>query len=1116
MTVRSLQIITSALFVVFYTSVPGMAQGVTTGSLAGKVLGSAEGTKQPLIGATVKAIHTPTGATYGAIVRSGGSYTIRGMRIGGPYTVTVSFVGYQSARKEGITIVVGETTTENFVLAELGRTANEIVVTASGDDIFDKSKTGSGSVISNQMIAAAPTINRSLSDMARLNPYTNQSQTAGSDGLQGITIAGVNSRFNNFQIDGAVANDLFSLSSAGTAGGQSNANLISLDAIEELRVNVSPYDIRQSGFTGGLVNAITRGGTNQFRGSFFVFGRNESFVGLSPDANRLPFDAFSDFQFGGRVGGPIVENTLLFHVTAEIRQRQTPIEVGLNDPNALNNFPVDAQVISQIRQIALERWNYDAGSFDRFISRNNTLNLTARLDWNISEKHKLQLRHNYTNAFLDRNVNRDARRFSMGSQANEFTSINNQTVMQLNSLLSEQSANELRVSFTQTNDERVLGTRPFPQVQIQMAGGVNVLLGPERNSQANALDQTQLAITDDFTMFLGDHTITLGTHNELSWFNNLFIPDFYGSYQFPSVEDFRLGQANLYQVSYANEAVVGSNAMPRPEFSIMQFGLYAMDEWNVTEQLRLTGGLRIDVPVFPDQPYENPAFAAAFPGRNTSSVPSSALLWSPRIGFNFDALGDKSLQIRGGTGLFTGRVAYVWISNQYANTGMDLFRSQIGTANGIGIINGRDGLPFQFDLNASRPPRPGDSLFPGSAANTSAINITDPSFRLPQVWRSTLGADFKIAKGLTLTVEGMYGAFLNTVDYQDLNIRQSRRQFIRTSTENGTTIRDTIVGVSPLDGRPLYATAPGAARQDSLVSPLFTQALLLRSRNEGYQYSTSIQLNLDAKNDFIPGLFGMISYTYGRTFDLNAGTAATASSQFSSTDAIDPNNNVLGRSNFDIPHRVLVGISYRKEWAPKVATTIGVFYSGNSGRPYSLSYAGDYNGDNVIGDNDLIYVPRREDFNTRIVVPAPGGTDLRTPEQIWNQVMSLVESNPILREYQGRILPRNALREPWINQLDMRISQDLPSPVDGHSFAISLDVQNVLNLLSADWGLQRYVNFQSFNIFQAVNQGGSVFDDQGRLRMTYTEPVTNGRPGIYFTDNFFSRWRMQLGVRYTF
>ena len=435
---------------------------------------------------------------------------------------------------------------------------------------------------------------------------------------------------------------------------------------------------------------------------------------------------------------------------------------------------------------------------------------------------------------------------------------------------------------------------------------------------------------------------------------------------------------------------------------------------------------------------------------------------------------------------------------------MDLFRAELGANNSPNAINNALGQPFRWDITR-RAPRPGDSLYPGSPINTTAINITDQNFTLPQVWRSTLGTDIRLERGITLTVEGMYGEFLNQVDYSNLNLRPSNLRFVSAS--------DTLVGVSPIDGRKLYAG--GAA--DSLVDRRYTQVILMRSRNAGHQYSVSTQLRFDETNPLVPGLSGMISYTYGRTQDLTSSTSATASSQWIGTDGIDPNNLQVGISNFDQLHRIVVNASYRIDWSRGYATTFGMVYSGSSGRPYSVSYAQDYNGDNASGGNDLVYIPRPEDYNTRVVIPKPADvTDLRSPEQIWAQMMALIDANPLLKEYQGRILPRNALREPWVNQLDLRIAQDLPG-FSNHAMQITLDVQNVLNLMDPSWGLQRYVDFQSSNLFGLVLDGNNKpFDAQGRLRMSYSEPLTAGRPGIYIIDNFFSRWRMQLGVRYTF
>jgi len=1079
-----------------------IAQGVTTGSLTGIVTGEVADkpdTYEKLAGATIKATHTETGTVYGAYSKRGGHYHLAGLRPG-IYTLTFSYLGYRTVSIADVAIEVGKTQTASVKLNTQARSAETVTVIAQRSGL-DGSQAGSSSTISEQAISAAPTINRSISDMARMNPYTQSTETPGSDGLSGLSVMGVNSRFNNFQIDGAVANDVFAIGGAGTAGSQTNSNVVSLDAIERITVNVSPYDVRQSGFTGGLINAITRGGTNTVRGSVFMYGRNQDLVGPSPDVYKAPFENFQDVQFGGRIGGPIATNKLFYHFTGEVRLRSTPLEVALNDPNALNNFPVPSSIIDNIIRISKDVYGYDPGSYNTFNIRNNTVNLIGRLDWNINESNKIQLRHNFSYGIQDRNLTRNTTSFSLSNRANVFRSISNQIVAQWDAIIGTWASNQLRVSFTNTADARILGSN-FPEVRITVgSSGQSVLLGEERNSQANELNQTVLAITNDVMIFEGSHSITLGTNNELYGFDNLYIPDYFGTYQYPNIESFADSTANNYQVSYANTAITGTPA-PRANWWMLQTGFYAMDEWEVTPGFRLIGGIRLDIPVFISTPYHNPLFAERFPGYSTSRVPSDALMWSPRIGFNYDISDDRTFQIRGGTGLFTGKVAAVWLSNQYSNTGVDLFRAQLGAYNSTLLITDpATGLPMKWDLTIP-PPHPGDTGYPGSAINTAAINITDENFKMPQVWRSTLGTDIQFGKGLTLTVEGMYGSFLNQVDYSNLNLKQSNRSWIL----NGDTVR----GVSPLDGRPLYS----GTQPDSMQAPEFTQVLLLRSRNAGYQYSVMTQLVVDENNDILPGLSAMLSYTYGGSEDLNSSLNSTASSLYQFNDVVDPNNATVGRSNFDVPHRIAVSASYRISWSENTSTSVGLFFDGSSGRPYSLSYIQDYNGDNVSGGNDLIYIPRPEDYNTRIVIEPPGGTDLRTREQVWEQIMQLVDANPILKEYQGKILPRNFVREPWRNKIDLRISQDLL--ISDQKVTLTCDVQNLLNLLNSSWGLVQYVNFQSFNLFGLGSTGNNPFDAQGRLRMTYSAPVTAGHPGIYITDNFYSRWRMQLGIRYTF
>lgn len=1098
------------------------AQGVTTGSISGRVTDAKTGAG--LSGATVVVLQVSSGSKYGAIARKNGSFRVSGVRIGSDYRVTASFVGYATAVREDVSVTAGENTDVFLTLREANATTRDVVVTATQDAVFQQSKNGSGTSLSEAEIQATPSINRSLSDIARVNPYASQTTGYGSDdGLQGISIAGANSRYNNIQIDGAVANDMFGLGQAGTAGSQANANVVSMDAIQELQVNVSPYDVRQSGFTGAVVNAVTRSGSNRTSGSVYSYGRNQVLVGRSPDVARAPYPSFNDYQFGGRIGGAIISNTLFYHVTAETRQRTRPLELGINNPSMINNFPHTQSEIDEIKTVAKEKFGYDAGSSNPFTSRNNTYNILTRFDWNVNENNKLQLRYNYTNAFQDRNVQRTPQVFSLGSQLNEFRSINHSAVLQWNAQIGNDLANEMRVTYTETSDNRVLQATAFPQVKVYLNGTDFVLFGPERSSQANALHQVQAAFTNDFSYTTDQHTLSIGTHNELYRFDNLFIQDFYGSYVFRDAAALRDSTPSYYALTYANTAATGGNTQPRATWSMMQLGLYIQDEWKPSSTFAIKAGLRGDIPIYLDAPTDNARFSTVFDslanryaglgdsaklvstaipaGLSTSRLPDARILWSPRIGFNWDISGEKTLQLRGGTGLFTGKVAAVWLSNQFSNTGVEFSRVAVGNDNATASpLVGIDGkTPLKVSLDPLNPPKPGDGTFAGASERTSAINIMSRDFLPPQVWRSTLALDSRPLPYLTFTVEGMYGQTFNNVDYQNLNIRRSLR-----------------LPSSPLDGRPIYAANTSRTSVDSNASKSYTQVLYLSSRDDGYQYSGLATARLSDRNPFLPGLSASISYVYSAAFDVQAATASTASSNWQNTYVTDPNRAEVARSNFDVPHRISGNLGYSWKIFDRATTSINVFYSGNSGQPYSFVYfGGDMNGDGV-SFNDLIYVPKPDDFNSKIVIVPTGGIDLRTASQIWQQLMTFIDANETLKSYQGRVLPRNNMRSPFIHSVDLRLTQTLPG-FGKDNVTVSLDVQNVLNLLNSEWGLQQYVNFQSFSLLELKpDNAGNVFDAQGRLRMNFSTPTVNGRPGVYLTDTFFSRWRMQLGVRYSF
>lgn len=1065
-----------------------LSQSVTTGSLSGTV-SDAKGL--PLAGARVEAIHTPSGTKTGAVTREKGRYNIRGLKVGGPYRLRVTYVGYSPEEKIGIYVNLSQDVVANFTLKEKAATTDEVVVTASSNSAFNPSRNGPASVVTSAEIALAPTINRSIGDFARFNPLVNQRNPSGQDGLAGLSIAGANTRYNNIQIDGAVANDQFGLGEAGTASSQANANPITLDAIQEIQVAASPYDVRQSGFTGGLVNAITKSGTNSYHGTAFFYGRNQDAVGKSPDTLRTKLPDFSDLQFGGSIGGPIIEDKLFFFVAGELRRRSTPIEIGLNDPTSANNFPVAADSLRKIAEIAQTKYGYNVGDIGSLDQRSNSTNIFAKIDWNPDDNNRISLRHNYTNAVQDRDIIRNTQRFTYGNHQHIFTSINNSTVLQWNAVLGSDFYNEARIAYTATRDKRefVGGAFPFITIYMNPSTPEQVNFGVERSSQANSLDQDVLAFTDEVTLPIGDHTFVIGTHNEMTSYDNLFIQDLFGSYTYTSIANFEAGLPSFYRVGYTNADGPAKGTVPHAKWSMFQTSLYAKDEWTFSKDLRFDIGVRADIPFFLDTPFANAKVTGKFPGFQTDNMPSGNMLFSPRLGFNYDLSdGDRTTQLRGGTGLFAGRAVGVWLSNLYGNTGVDLLRSQLGSDGAGRPVIANFKTPA-FDPN--KPPTPYDTtVYPGKPITTSAINLIADDFKLPQVWRSSIGLDHQFAIGLIGSIEGIYSKQLNEVDYQNLNLRRTAA----------------FGGVSPTDGRPIYR---GISANDTIVTaPEFTDVILLKNRSEGYSYNIIASLKLVPQNEFVKNLSAELSYTYGASYELNQAQSSVARSQWASTRVIDPNNVTLERSNFDIPHRISLAVNYIFEYADNWATSIGLFYTGNSGRPYSFTYNGDINNDGA-NNNDLIYIPNQSDLNTKVVM-LPGTNDLRTTDQIWAEYMAFIDANETLAEYRGKILPRNVLREPWVQSLDARITQTIPTFV-GQKVELTFDFQNILNMLNSEWGLVKYVDFQSMQLVGVSGVGAAAFDSQGRMRQTFTTPSQ-----IYIKDNIFSRWRMQLGMRYSF
>lgn len=1013
---------------------------VTTGNIAGTVTTADD--RSALPGVTVEVVHVPTGTRYMAVTNENGRFVVPNVRVGGPYRVEAVLEGFQPAVVTNAEVRLGATAEVPLSL-RLAGVSETIDVVADVDPVINPNRTGSASTVSESQIESLPTVNRSLQDFARTNPYTNVDPQDSS--ATRMTIAGKNNRYNNIQIDGAVNNDLFGLADTGTPGGQADAPAISLDAIQELQVLISPYDVRQSGFTGGGVNAITRSGTNAIEGSVFYSQRNEDFVGEGPSGD--PITDFSSDQFGGRIGGPILRDRLFFFLNGEINEREEPTGVSALEGTDSLNADLAAKA-RQVAQIAQDKYGHDVGTLGEFPQQKESSNFFGRLDWNVNQSNQLTLRHNYVDASRDVVSDRFFTRFRFPTSTYQFFDETNSTVAQLNSVISSDLFNEARVNFTTIRDQRA-SRAAFPAVEIGGAPrSAEIILGSEQFSQANSLDQDILEITDDLTWITGAHTLTLGTSNQIFDFANLFLAPAYGYYFFPTVADFEAGKPTRYEVTFATDP---NNPRQPTEFGAAQYGVYVNDLWHVTPNLNVTLGLRADMPKYADTPNYNAQVEQAI-GFRTSQTASEDVVISPRVGFNWQ-IADRQ-QLRGGVGVFLGRAPYVWISNIYANTGV---QQQTLVCNQPSCTTTFNPDPFNQPRN-----------FP-AGSGAYRVNLIDPDFNLPRVLRATLGYDLRLPFDINATAEVVYSKNQEDVYFTDANSVQS--------------------GTSPLDGRPRY----------SRVSSQLTQAILLTNTDEGQQTMASVQLNRRFGRNFT--LAG--SYAYQDAESAFDGTSSQAHSnfQFHHTQG-DIFNPVASRSAFETEHRYSIAASYDLTTG-SLTHNFGFFYNAQSGRPYSLLFGTDINGDGF-STNDLLYIP---ESGKVIIQKNTGSTWTAAPGEQWENYLRAAGLEP----GSGRILNRYESTEPWTRKLDF--SYELGLPVFGDfRTALTFDVLNLLNMIDEDYGNVRYVSNQNFSpvTYQGIDTATGLPIYRERFANALEENSQLNRADLS------SRWQARVGLRLSF
>ena len=1081
-------------FVAILMTASVFSQGVTTSALGGKIT---DASGEPLPGASVVAVHVPTGTTYGAATDFDGFYRISGMRSGGPYTITFSYVGFNDDVKEGVFLNLGSTERISTQLQESATALDEVVVTAVSSGLFGANKTGTETNISQRQVATTPAASRSLADFVRLTPQAQISE--GNDGFS-ISLAGQNNRYNAIYVDGAVNNDVFGLAGSGTNGGQTGVNPLSVDAIETFQINIAPFDVKQSGFSGGSINAVTRSGSNEFEGSAYYFTRNQDLTGKTPGAllndgdDREKVDDFSTNTYGVRLGGPLIKDKLFFFVNYERGETEIP------QPFIFSNYTGRSSLedLAGLSTFLQSTYGYSPGIFDNNTSTLESNTLVAKLDWNINENHNLSLRHSYVGAENLEARNSGNRNIGFLNGSEFFESNTNSTALELNSRFGNKFSNNFIVGYTAVRDDRDPFGDPFPTVEIQDGDGT-IEFGSEPFSTANLLNTDYVTFTNNFNIYAGRHTITLGANAEFASVKNLFFAFNFGSYTFEDQFDddtgalissglnrFLTGQrANEYQHGYSlvGSGINGDESDGSADFKTEQYGFYVQDEVDVTDNFRVSIGARIDIPVWKDGPV-NEDF-------NTNTIPLleangkdlqgalvgqqiSNAVFSPRLGFNWDVNSDKTTQIRGGLGVFTSRLPLVWPGGTYNNNGVTGGFTFDATFFGDGA-----GQFFEPDVNQQFK-----SVAPGSGGLGGNIDLIAEDFQLPQVMKYNIAIDQKLPWwGLIASVDFLYTDVINDIYYENLNLRDPI---------------DSYVGA---DNRPIYD------RRDEIDD---TYGRIILASNTGGGNATTATVTLT--KPFENGFAGSLSYSFSESNKIFDGTSSQNSSQWRNILTVNGKNSDLPvtRSDFAGGSRILANASYQLDWNENISTTIALLYTGFQNEPYSFSYREGrdiFNDDSR--DNALIYIPRDASEIQFVGTPEEQAAQ-------WSQLDNFISSIDYLDENRGGYAERNAERGPWSHIVDLKFLQDFKVKFGNtkHTFQFSADIFNFTNFLNKDWGRLKFVRSE-------VSPLTTVSSGSGTPTFSINQGVMdeNGNPDfIEFDDQGIqsSRWQMQLGLRYIF
>ncbi len=1075
------------VFTMLFFISPGVTAQVTTATISG-VVKSAKG--EPLPSATVKVEYPETGIRQLLTTRSDGRFTLGNLRVGGPYKITVDHVSHQSKVTDNIFLELGLNNTVEVSLEEKSMELTGVTVSARSA-IFDDKRTGASTNISNRQLRTLPTISRSADDFLRLAP-------SASANYNGISFAGRNGQYNNFSLDGAVFNNPFGLD-APTPGGQTGAQPISLDAIDQIQVNIAPYDVTQAGFTGAGVNTVTKSGSNTTTGTLYGFFRNQSFIGKKISGTKIDVPELKQFQGGGALGGPIIKNKLFYFVSFETEQRTDGASAYVPQNTANAGESSTARVLEQdmidVSNILRTKFNYETGAYRDFTLDQKNYKWLAKLDWNINSIHKLSFTYNG----LDASKEKPAHPSAIGRRGPDYTTLQFQNsgyeiLNKLHSFSSEirsnwkgDYANKLRLVYTSFRDRRNPFSSPFPVINISKYNSRYIVAGHEPFSINNTLNQDAFQATNDFNIYANKHTITLGTSYESFKFANSFNLTGYGFNMFlgdVDIASFKtnvpigaplwFGVFNLDQFVNYSKNRAAADQWNMYEISVGQLSAYAQDEWQVTNRFKLTYGLRIDKPLYNNASFQGPdvvgdvfaANAGSFLGTYTSGTPTilnnsnikifdengnsikngqgkdldnlrlpdGDILFSPRVGFNLDVTGNKTVQVRGGSGLFTGRFPFVWVGNHIGNPSNDFYC------------------------------------------------VTAKNFKWPQVWRSNIGADFRIPSGTIFTADIAY-----TKDVNAMMVRNFKLGKPSLTLNSGTG-----------DKRKVYDSTD----QGLVNTYVFTNT------DEGYQFNASLQVQHNFKNN----LFLMAAYNYLKAEDASSVSAEISGDAFDRNPILNnANEAALTPSLYGNTHRIIAVGSKKFDYGQdkNLATTISLFSSWTSGNRYGYVYGGDINNDGT-STNDIMYVPTDAEINTMAFSPVIDvNGNVQTAAVQRTALQSFINQDDYLNGLRGQYTEKYGAETPWFSQLDLRILQDYKFKAGKgmKTVQFSLDIQNLGNLLSSKWGVRKYATTSGYYQPLGVSVTAGV--------PSYTFDPSQQQTFVSSPD-LPSRWQMQFGLRYIF